>query len=406
MPKRRNRDGAGGGKMRTMLTGNYASAYGAKVSRAEVVAAYPITPQTSIVEKIATLVSSGEMKTQYVKVESEHSAMAACIAASQTGARTYTATSSHGLMLMHELLIWASGARTPVVMSNVNRANGPPWSVWADQHDTMAQRDTGWMQIYCEGNQEVLDSIIMAYKVGEMADIMLPSMIIEDAFILSHTFEPVEIPDQELVDEFLPPFDPRFTLDVDEPYGFGSLVMPDWYMEFRYKINLAMEAARERLRVVCKDFGKTFDRNYEFMEFYRCEDADAVLVIGGSVASTAKEVVDKLRSEGKKVGIARMRVFRPFPVDEVRKLAGMTNIIGVCDRSYTFGHWGPIASEMRGALYTMKDRPTVKNYIMGLGGKDITPKVLEKVFLKTLDLKDRGLDTEIEWIDVKGHGGW
>jgi len=393
--------------MKIMMTGNYASAYGAMASKAEVVAAYPITPQTSIVEKIATLVSSGEMKCQYVKVESEHSAMAACISASQTGARAYTATSAHGLCLMHELLIWASGARTPVVMSNVNRAMGPPWSVWADQHDTMAQRDTGWMQIYCDSNQEVLDSIIMAYKVSERADIMLPSMIIEDAFILSHTMEPVDVPDQELVDNFLPPFNPRFKLDVDEPYGFGSLVMPNWYMEFRYKINEAMEKTRAAILEVEKEFEETFGRSYGgLMDFYKCEDADAVLVIAGTVASTAKQVVDKLRAEGKKVGIARLRCFRPFPYDEVRKLAKMTNIIGVCDRSYTFAHWGPMASEIRGALYTEPDKPTLKNYIMGLGGKDITPEVLEKVFLKTLALKDTGLDTEIEWIGVTGLGGW
>jgi pyruvate/2-oxoacid:ferredoxin oxidoreductase alpha subunit len=391
--------------MKKVMTGNYASAYGAKVSRAEVIAAYPITPQTSIVEKIASFVSSGEMKAQYIKVESEHSAMAACIAASLTGARTYTATSSQGLLLMHELLIWAAGARTPVVLSNVNRANGPPWSVWADQHDTMAQRDTGWMQIYCESNQEVLDSIIMAYKVAEKADIMLPAMIIKDAFILSHTLEPVDVPEQDMVDKFLPAFNPRFRLDVDEPYGFGSLVMPNWYMEFRYKINEAMESAREDFLKTEREFEKTFGRNHGgLMEFYRCEGADAVLLIAGSVASTAKEVVDKLRSEGKKVGIARLRCFRPFPVEETRKLAKMTNIIGICDRTHTFAHWGPIASEVRGALYGLSDVPTVKNYIMGLGGKDITPEILENIFMKTLRLKETGLDTEIEWIGVTGLG--
>jgi len=392
--------------MKQVMTGNYASAYGAKVCRAEVVSAYPITPQTSIVEKIADLVASGEMKAQFVKVESEHSAMATLLAASTAGARTYTATSSHGLMLMHELLIWASGARTPIVMSNVCRATGPPWSVWADHHDAIAQRDTGWMQVYCEGNQEVLDSIIMAYKLAEREDIRLPAMINEDAFILSHTAEPVDVPEMELVDDFLPSYDPRFKLDVEEPYGFGSLVMPDMYMEFRFKINEAMEAARQGWRDVERDFEKHFGRSHGGMvEFYKCEDADAVLVIAGSVASTAKDVVDKMRSEGKKVGIARLRVYRPFPVEEMRKLAGMTNIIGVCDRSYTFGHWGAMAQEIRGALYGQADTPILKNYIWGLGGKDITPDVVEKVFMKTLALTDK-LDQEVEWIGVKGHGGW
>jgi pyruvate/2-oxoacid:ferredoxin oxidoreductase alpha subunit len=392
--------------MKMVMTGNYASAYGAKVCRAEVVSAYPITPQTSIVEKIASLVSSGEMKAQFVNVESEHSAMAALISASMTGARTYTATSSHGLLLMHELLIWAAGARTPVVMSNICRANGPPWSVWVDHHDAIAQRDTGWMQVFCESNQEVLDSIIMAYKLGESDSIRLPTIINEDAFILSHTVEPVDVPDMEQVDKFLPPYNPRFRLDVNEPYGFGSLVMPDMYMEFRFKINEAMEAARQGWRDVEKDFEKAFGRNHGgLVEFYSCEDADVVLVMAGSIASTAKDVVDKLRSEGKKVGMARIRVFRPFPVEEIRKLAKMANVIGVCDHSYSFGHWGAMASEVRGALYGTKDMPVLKNYIVGLGGKDMTPEIIEKIFLKTLAMKGK-LDQEIEWIGVKGHGGW
>jgi len=262
------------------------------------------------------------------------------------------------------------------------------------------------MQVFCESNQEVLDSIIMAYKLGERIDIRLPTMINEDAFILSHTVEPVDVPEMEQVDAFLPPFNPRFKLDVDEPYGFGSLAMPDLYMEFRFKINEAMEAARQGWRDVEKDFEKTFGRNHGgLVEFYRCEDADAVLVIAGSVASTAKDVVDKLRSEGKKVGMARLRVFRPFPVEEFQKLAKMTNIIAVCDHSYTFGHWGAMASEVRGALYGLTDVPLIKNYIIGLGGKDMTPGILETLFLKTLGLKE-GMDEQVEWIGVKGHGGW
>ncbi len=393
--------------VKMVISGNSASAYGSKLARAEVIAAYPITPQTSIIEKIASLVANGEFETQFVKVESEHSAMAACISASLTGARTYTASSSHGLLLMHEMLIWASGARTPVVMSNINRANGPPWSVWADQHDTMAQRDTGWMQIYCESNQEVLDSILMAYKVGESRDIMLPSMIIEDAFILSHTVEPVDMPDQSAVDDFLPAYDPEMKLDVDDPHGFGSLVMPEWYMEFRYKIAEAMDKTRDKLRDVQKDFESRFGRSYGgLMEFYECEDAEAVLVISGSVASTAKEVVDRMRSAGKKVGLARLRYFRPFPVDEVRWLAKNVNCIGIVDRSYCFGHGGPMAAEIYGALMPVADKPIVKNFIAGLGGRDLTPEVLERLYENMLAIRSGGVDMEIEWVDVKdGRGG-
>ncbi len=384
-----------------VITGNAASAYGAKIARAQVVAAYPITPQTSIVEKLADFVANGEMDTQYVKVESEHSAMAACIAASNTGARTYTATSSHGLMLMHELLIWASGARLPVIMSNVNRANGPPWSVWADHHDAMAQRDTGWMQIYADNNQEVLDTILMLYKVAEKRHIMLPGMVLEDAFILSHTMEPVDIPDQKLVDDWLPPYDPEFRLEPGKPMGFGSLVMPELYMDFRYKIAKAMDDSRAELKKVHKDFAETFGREYDMVDFYKCEDADAVLVIAGSVASTAKDVVDKLRQEGHNVGLARLRVFRPFPYEEFRWLAKRVPAIGVCDRSYTFGYGGGQAAEIKAAIYAHAT-PLVKNYIMGLGGRDITPEILERIYMDILNVKEKGLDREIEWIDVKG----
>ncbi|MBI5000319.1 MAG: pyruvate ferredoxin oxidoreductase [Euryarchaeota archaeon] len=392
--------------MRKVITGNSASAYGAKVSRAEVIAAYPITPQTSIVEKIADFVANKEMDAKFIKVESEHSAMAACISASMAGARTYTATSSHGLLLMHEMLIWASGSRAPVVMSNVNRANGPPWSVWADQHDTMAQRDTGWMQFYCESNQEVLDTIIQAYRVGEQRDIMTPSIIIEDAFVLSHTAEPVDIPDIGVVDKFLPPFDPPSKVIPGEPYGYGSLVMPDLYMDFRYKIAESMDLARDRLRQVDRDFQKHFGRSYGgLVEFYECEGADAVILTAGTAASTAKDVVDKMRREGKKVGVARMRVFRPFPYEEVRKLAKMAGAIGVLDRSYCFGYAGPIACEVMGALYNISDRPPIRSYIAGLGGRDITPEVLERLFDEILAFKGKGSGEEVKWVDLKGLEG-
>jgi 2-oxoisovalerate ferredoxin oxidoreductase alpha subunit len=226
-----------GDVMKKVITGNEAAAYACMQSGVQVVAAYPITPQTTVVEKIADFVGQGIFDAQYVKVESEHSAMAASIAASNTGARTFTATSSHGLLLMHEMLHWASAARLPVVMSNVNRANGPPWSVWAEQSDAIAQRDTGWIQFFAENNQEVIDTLIMCYRLCEMEDIMLPAMVNEDAFYLSHTSEIVDIPDKEDVMKFLPTYDPHYKLDPKEPHGFGSLSMPhQWYMELRYNI--------------------------------------------------------------------------------------------------------------------------------------------------------------------------
>ena len=390
-----------------VITGNSAVAYGSKLARSEVVAAYPITPQTTIVEKIAEFVGNGEMETQYIKVESEHSAMAACIAASNTGVRAFTATSAHGLALMHELLMWASFARTPVVMANVNRAMGPPWSVWADHQDSVAQRDTGWIQLYCENNQEVLDTIIQLFKVCEDHEILLPGMTTLDAFYLSHTYEVVDIPDQEQVDEYLPKFDPPFKLDVDEPHGFGSLVMPHtWHMEFRYKSALAMDRARDKLRQAEKDFEKMFGRSYGgLLDAYRCDDAEVILMAAGTNASTAREAVDDLRAEGKKVGLGRIRFFRPFPVEEVRKLAKGVNVIGVSDRTYTFGYGGPFFSEVGGAIYNSIEgpvRPLLKSYMLGVGGRDVRKKHVIDIFNNMLKIQEQGkLDQEIFWYGLK-----
>ena len=391
--------------MRKVMTGNYASAYGAKASRVEVIAAYPITPQTSIVEKLAEFVSSGEMNAKFISVESEHSAMAACVSASIAGARTYTATSSHGLTLMHEILMWASSARLPIVITNVSRAMAPPWSVWADHMDSVAQRDTGWMQFFCESNQEVLDTIIMAYKVGESRGIMLPAMIIEDAFILSHTSEPVDVPEQSLVDSFLPKYDPEVKLEVGSPKGFGSLVKPDQYMEFRYKAMQAMESSRTRILEVEQEFENAFGRSYGgLLDEYRCEDADTVAVVAGSAAGTVREVVDSLRVRGLPVGMARLRTFRPFPREEVRSLAKRVRGIAVMDRSYTFGAAGAFYTEVCGSLYPLSERPVVKNYIVGLGGRDITPRVIENIFMDIIETSGRGESTEPEWVDVEGLG--
>lgn len=384
-----------------IVSGNFAAAYGAKLSRAEVVAAYPITPQTEVVEKIAELVSTGEMESQFVKVESEHSAMAACIASQNAGARSFTASSAHGLALMHELLIWAAAARLPIVMVNICRAMGPPWSVWADHHDALLQKASGQLQFFCENNQEVLDSVIMAYKICEDKDIMLPAMIMEDAFILSHTKEPVEIYDQEKVDEFLPSYEPELKLDVEKPLGFGSLGMPDWYMDFRYKIAEAMEATVDKVEKVNKEFNEVFDKeNYGLIEEYRTDGVDVLMVTMGSISSTSKDVIDELRDEGHNIGLARLRTFRPFPVKKIRGLTKGVNVVGVLDRNYTFGHGGDAAREIKDALYGHRDL-ILKDYIVGLGGRDLTPKILKNIMLDTLSLQDKGLDKEVEWVDLR-----
>jgi pyruvate/2-oxoacid:ferredoxin oxidoreductase alpha subunit len=263
--------------MKKLIMGNHAVAYGVKLARAEVVAAYPITPQTQTVEKIAEMVASGEMKAEYIKVESEHSAMAACIGASATGARAFTATSSQGLALMHEMLHWAAGARLPVVMTNVNRAMAPGWNIWSEQNDSLSQRDTGWMQFYCESNQEVLDTVIQAFKIAEK--VLMPAMICLDGFSLSHTYEGVEIPDQEDIDDFLPSYDPEFKLDVDDPKTFGAMMFPEWYYEMRYKMHEAMVEAKSVIAEVDEEFYEKFGRKYGLIERYKCDGAKTVIIV-------------------------------------------------------------------------------------------------------------------------------
>ncbi len=387
-----------------VITGNYTASYGALLCRADVVAAYPITPQTTVVEKIAQFVSTGEMKAQYIKVESEHSAMTACITAANTGVRTFTATSAHGLTLMHEMLHWAAGARTPVVMANINRAMAPPWSVWADYTDSMSQRDTGWMQFYASSNQEVLDTMIMAYKVCEKPDVLLPCMINMDAFILSHTSEVVDVPDIEEVDAFLPKFDPEWKLDVDKPMSFGSLAFPtSWYMEWRYKIQHAMDLAKKYFMEEAKAFEKHFGRPWSgLIEEYRNRDADTIIVAMGTMASTAKEAVDQLRDQGRKVGLVRVVAFRPFPTVELREALTGAKVVGVMDRSHTFGNEGPLFTEVKGALYNHEYRPTMTGFTVGIGGRDVLDTTVVDMFERLDDVAERGLEKEVTWIDLKG----
>lgn len=392
--------------MMKMLTGNYASAYGAKLARAKVVSAYPITPQTTIVEKIAEFIANGEFDGKYIRVESEHSAMASCIAAENTGVRTFTATSSHGLALMHEMLHWASGARLPIVMSVVNRSLGPPWSIWSDQQDTISQRDTGWIQIYSENNQEVLDSIIMAYRVAENSEILLPAMVVEDAFILSHTMEPVDIPDQADVDDFLPEYVPKYKLDVSKPMGFGSLVMPEGpFMEFKRKGHDAMNRAISIIDETDELFKKKFGRGYGgAVETYRMDGAKYAIVMMGSTASSGKEVVDKMRDDGYDVGLLRIRSFRPFPHEKIRSILGNLKGVGVFDRSYTFGHGGALFTEVRSSLYGAG--VPVKGYIGGLGGRDVTMNLIEKIILDVIRMSEKGQDIDYEWVGLIGDGRW
>ncbi len=389
--------------IRKVVSGNYAAAYAVKDARVQVVAAYPITPQTSIIEKIAEFLANGEVENlQYVPVESEHSAMAATIGASATGARAFTATSAQGLALMHEMLHWAAGSRLPIVMVDVNRAMAPPWSVWDDQTDSLAQRDTGWMQFYAENNQEVYDGVLMAFKIAETVNV--PAMVVESAFILSHTYDVVEMIPQELVDEFLPPRKPLYTLtDFDNPISVGALATPADYYEFRYKLAKAHEEAKKVIKEVGKEFGERFGRDYSGMiELYQTEDADFVFMGLGSLMGTVKQAVDLLREEGYKVGAAKVRWFRPFPKEELYELARGVKGIAVLDRNFSFGQEGILFNEAKGALYSTDAKPLMKNYIVGLGGRDFTVSDVRKIAENMKAIIEKGeVDREVDWYHLK-----
>jgi len=384
-------------------TGNHIAGYACKAARADVIAAYPITPQSPVVEQIAEFVEKEEMDAKYIRVESEHSAMAACIGAAAAGARTFTATSAHGLALMHEMLHWASAARLPIVMSVVNRAMGPGWNIWADLSDSLSQRDTGWVQFYCADNQEIFDTIIQAYKLCEAKRVLMPAMVCHEGLILSHTSMPVEIPDQKDIDDFLPPYDPPWLLDVDSPITHGSLIYPEWYMEFRYLMYEAMENAGKLIPKIDKEYGRKFGREYGgHIERYRCDDADLVLLSMGTIGSEAKIAVDRLRAHGLKAGAARVRVFRPFPTEDIRRLAEKSHIFAVIDRQVSYGLEGPLFTEIKASLYAEKETPLIAAFIAGLGGRDVTFLDIETIAKRSLEyLKTGRVEKEVEWIGLR-----
>ena len=380
-----------------VLSGNSAQAYAAKLARVQVASAYPITPQTSIVEKLADFVATGELKAEFVKVESEHSALQVVVSAAGMGARTYTASSSQGLLLMHELLHWAAGLRAPIVMGVVNRAVAPPWNIGADHTDTMSQRDTGWIQFYAESNQEVPDTVLIAFRLAEHPEIRLPVMVTEDAFYLSHTYEPVDVPEQSVVDKFLPPREPHAVLVPGVPSRLGSFTGPDRYVDFRYELSHAMDRVLKVLREVEDDYRRATGRHHGGpIATYRTEDADAILLTMGTATTTARGVVDDLRTAGHKVGLAKLRVFRPFPEDAVRRLAQSVDRIGVVDRSYCYGPRGAAASEVCASLYGGSSHPLVTSFLAGVGGRDVTPGEIRRMYEALLN----GAGAETRWQDI------
>jgi pyruvate ferredoxin oxidoreductase alpha subunit len=384
------------------LNGDEAVAYGARLCRPHVIAVYPITPQTIVVEKISEFVANNEMTCEYIHVESEHSAMCAAMGASLVGARAFTATSSQGLAYMHEMLHYVSGSRFPIVMMNANRTLAAPWNIFGDQRDSLSQRDTGWIQVYVENGQEALDMIIQAYALAEDERVYTPVMVNLDGFVNTHTFELVHIPAQEEVDAFLPPFKSRNVVDFEHPRSFCMTASTEWNMEFRYQQQEAMDRARGVIAEVDKRFGDQFGRYYGGMvEEIRCEDAEVVLVGMGSVVGTSRIVVDRLREKGLKVGLVKLRFYRPFPREYFMGLSRRVKAMGIMDRDISFGYEGAVASDIKSALASAGIVPKVINFIAGIAGRDITKELIEGMYEKLFNLVQGKEEKDLQFIGLR-----
>ncbi|MFX1589345.1 MAG: pyruvate ferredoxin oxidoreductase, partial [Promethearchaeota archaeon] len=373
----------------------------AKSARVQVISAYPITPQTTVVEKLSEFADNGEMPgTQYIKVESEHSVLASIIGASKAGTRTFTATSGQGLFYMHEMVHWAAGARLPIVMAIASRGPAPPWNIWADFTDVLSQRDTGWLSAFCSSHQEIYDEILMSYRVCEDHDILLPKFVAYGGFILSHTSKPVVIEDQERVDQFLPPLPdengwPHIWIDPKRPMMFGNLIMPSgYYQEFRLKIHEAHMKAKEKIKETTKEFERIFGRSYGngLIQEYKMNDSEVGMVIYGDLALQMEDAVDQVREEGFKVGMVKLRHFRPFPVEDIIKVAKKVKLLGVADRATAFGSQtgGPVSCEVKSALHEVKGTAQILPIINGLGGREVSLEQQKNQLKNLIKLNETG----------------
>lgn len=385
---------------KAFLSANEAAAYGVLLSRPKVVSAYPITPQTTLVEKLADFLAEGKGDFKYMMVESEHSAMAAALGVSMMGARVFTATSSQGLLYMCEMLHYVSGARHPVVMVDANRSTATPWNIYGDQRDVYAMRDAGWIMLFAESGQEALDTVIQAYRIAEDPSVMTPVMVNLDGFTLTHTYDLVDIPDQALVDKFLPPLNTTNKMDLNNPKTLCMTVGPDFHAEGRLLQQKAFDNAAKLVVQADKEYAALTGRSYGGMvEEYKCEDAELVLVATGSVAGTTRIVVDALRAQGKKVGLIKVRCYRPFPKEYFASLGGRFKGVGVIDRSISFGFDGTLFSEVKSAMYGSTAK--MQNYIVGLGGRDIPKEIIEEMFEKLQKTVDGGNEDEVQFLGMR-----
>jgi pyruvate ferredoxin oxidoreductase alpha subunit len=377
-----------------VISANRAIAEAVKMCKPEVVPVFPITPQTTISEYLAQFVADGDLRAEYIMVESEHSSISAAVGASGAGVRTFTATSSQGLALMHEILFVAAGMRTPIVMGNANRALSAPLSIWNDQQDSISERDTGWMQFFAENAQEALDFVIQAYKISEDHEVLLPSMVCVDGFILTHTVEPVDIPSQEDVDKFLPPYEPISYLDPKDPMSLGTFTDPDYYMEARHDMEVAMEGAKDIIRRVNKEFEEVFGRKYDLVEKYKTEDAEIILIAMGSICGTIKTVIDRLREKGEKVGLLKVISYRPFPQEDIYEAVKGARRIAVLDKNISFGIGGVLFNEIKAKMDV-----DASGFILGLGGREVSPDDIIGIVEKTRNPTTE--TNQINWIGLK-----
>ncbi len=398
-----------------IMTGNHAAAYAYMQSRVGVVSAYPITPQSPVVEKISEYIRDGKLKAQFLLVESEHSAAAACCAASATGSRVGTATSAHGLMLMYEMLPWAAGTRLPIVINLATRSCGAPWSIWDDHSDFIAARDVGWIQFMCEDNQEIYDTNFQAFKIAEDPRVYIPTIVAYDGYLLSHTLMPVQLENQEDIDDFLPPLNHHINLsDISQVKGVGPVTTPNiikreegtapGYFEFRYALQKALENSIDVIKEVHDEYAAKFGRSYGngLFKTYKTEDADTIIFAMGSVSAQVRTVIEKLRDEGLKIGLVTLRLFRPFPVKYLREFLKNKKNIVVFDRAIGYGYEGVLCYELKAALYGVKDPPFIKGFIVGLGGRDVKGDHIIEGVHRAFDLSDKGeITSETEYYGLK-----
>ena len=372
-----------------MIECSRAIAEAVKLCKPDVIAAYPITPQTHIVEDLAKMIANGDLNSEYLRVESEHSALSACIGAQATGSRTFTATNSQGLALMSEMLYVASGMRLPIVMAISNRALSSPINIWNDHSDTMSVRDSGWIQLHCESSQEAFDTIIQAYKIAE--EINLPVMVCVDGFTLSHLWEPVEMINEDQIKTFLPPYCPKFKLETENPITLGPIGYPFCYQGFKEKQHKAMLDSSQIIKKINKEFLDRFGRGYGdgLIELYRMDDAKKAIVIMGSACGTAREVIDKLREKKEKVGMIKIKSFRPLPVNELKKACERIRGLAIIDRAISLGNNAPLYTELKAVL---PENIKINSFITGLGGKDVTMQILEEA------IKKIGQKKEVEFL--------